>query len=485
MKSIETRLTTAIVLGSLLILGIGSGVFYVSARAVLLREFDAEIKTRAQALAALTTEENDRIVFKISRDMIGDYQSGDQASYYQLWLADESTLARSPSLGNVDLPLDAGSMQSPEFWDFVLPNGEPGRAIGVEFIPELEDASPIQAGESGAPVTLVVASSLENIAHTLTAFRNLLMILGTIMLVAMIVMIRVAIRRGLAPLAEVTDRAGQIDALSLGQRFAVQKMPIELLPICERLNDLLARLEDSFTRERQFTADAAHELRTPIAELRSLSEVSLKWPDDAEATSLAFQDALQIAFKMETIILRLLALARSESGRQLIVLTEVSVAEMVEETWRPFSDRAAENRLVVLREVPPELHLRTDRTLLEAILANLFSNAVEYTPAGGTVQIRVDPDHSWLRLAVSNSVDHLTTDDLPNLFERFWRKDAVRTPSEHTGLGLALCKAFAELLGYLLTAELTGTTLTLTLQCPAADPVPPREMVQSLRPDHH
>jgi two-component system sensor histidine kinase QseC len=260
-------------------------------------------------------------------------------------------------------------------------------------------------------------------------------------------------------------------------------MPMELLPICERLNDLLARLENSFTRERQFTADAAHELRTPIAELRSLSEVSLKWPDDAEATDLAFQDALQIACKMETIILRLLALARSESGRQLIVLTDVSVAEMVEESWRSFSDRATENRLIVVREISSDLHLRTDHTLFEAIIANLFSNAVEYTPEGGTVRIWAGLQDSWVRLAVSNTVDHLAADDLPNLFERFWRKDAVRTPSEHTGLGLALSKAFAELLGYRLTAELTDGTLTIALQGPATIPLQPRETVQSLRPD--
>ena len=483
MKSIERRLMTAILLGSLLILGIGSGVFYLSARAVLLREFDAELKTRAQALAALTTEEDDRILFKISRDMIGDYQPGDQASYYQLWLADESTLARSPSLVSADLPNDAGDMQSPEFWNFDLPNGETGRAIGVEFVPESEDASPIQPGEFGAPVTLVVASSLESIAHTLTAFRNLLMLLGTTMLVAMIVMIRVAIRRGLAPLAEVTDRAGRIDALSLGQRFGTRKMPIELLPICERLNDLLARLENSFTRERRFTADAAHELRTPIAELRSLAEVSLKWPDDAEATALVFQDALQIACKMETIILRLLALARCESGREMIAPAEVSVAAMVEETWRSFSHRASENRLRIVREISSECHIRTDRVLFEAILTNLFSNAVEYTPAGGEVRIRATPRDTWLRLTVSNDVDHLVADDLPYLFERFWRKDTVRTPSDHTGLGLALSRGFAELLGFLLTAELAEGMLTITLQGPATDHVPSREAAESLRPD--
>lgn len=480
MKSIERRLITTLVLGSLLILGMGGALLYFSARTVLYRRFDADLKTRAQAMMALTTQEQTGIVFEIPKEMTKNYRRREKGDYYQLWLADGRILARSPSLADTSLSPAAVDMGSSEYWDLVLPNGEKGRAIGVQFIPESEEQNPTRsARELGAPVTLVVAGSVVGISHRLIAFRNHLMIIGVVMLAATVLMVRIVIRRGLDPLAEMADRASWIEAASLGQRFSTERMPIELLPICERLNDLLARLEASFIRERRFTADAAHELRTPIAELRSLAEVSLKWPDDSEATALAFQDALQIARKMETVISHLLALARCEEGRQMIVPAEVPVLEIVEETWRSFAEHGKQRQLRLISAVPPGLNLRTDRALFAVILANLFSNAVEYTPIGGAVYVRADRHDAFFRMTVSNDVENLTAEDLPYIFERFWRKDPARTSSKHTGLGLALSKSFAELMGFSLSAELAASTITFTLYGTVKDPVQPQQTLQS------
>ena len=220
-------------------------------------------------------------------------------------------------------------------------------------------------------------------------------------------------------------------------------MPAELRPIAERLNDLLARLDEAFQRERRVTADIAHELRTPIAELRALAEVGLKWPEEA-----AFQDAFQIAQRMETLVTGLLALARHESGKQPVGREPVALANLVDKVWQPIAERARGRQLDVAIEVTGDW--QTDPILLRLIVGNLLANAVEYAPNRG--KIRVVGNDSLLE--ISNSTDDLTREDLPHLFERFWRKDVSRTDAGHSGLGLTLARAATAALGLELTAEM-------------------------------
>jgi two-component system sensor histidine kinase QseC len=285
----------------------------------------------------------------------------------------------------------------------------------------------------------------------------------------MIVIVRLIVRRGLAPLAGVAERAAHIDASSLGLRFATESLPTELLPIAHRLNDLLARLERSFERERQFTSDAAHELRTPIAELRSLAEVALKWPEGRESTRQAFCDALEIARRMEAIATGLLSLARCEDGKQTTKREPVAIKELVDELWHPLADQAGHRQLRVAFDVASDVRFVTDRSLLGLVLSNLFSNAVEYTPVGGTVRVSAEQQDGRFKLSVANTVDNLSPEDLPHLFERFWRKDTSRTSSEHAGLGLALAKAFTELLGMKVCVDLLRPdTLVISLEATLA-----------------
>ena len=145
------------------------------------------------------------------------------------------------------------------------------------------------------------------------------------------------------------------------------------------------------------------------------------------------------------------------------------VKELVDEIWRPLADQAGRRQLRVTFDVPSEIRLRTDRALFGLTLANLFSNAVEYTPAAGTVRVSAEQHDGQFRLSVANTVDNLGPDDLPHLFERFWRKDASRTSAEHAGLGLSLAEAYAELLKMKIRADLVRPdTLVLLLEASAA-----------------
>ena len=471
MKSIQMRLMVGLLGSSLLILGIGAAVIHFATRALLFREFDSTLRAKAMALAAATDVKKGGVEFDLADELLQEFSRARSAEYFQLWDSKGKTLARSPSLGTNDLACLFSTTSSPRFWSLRLPNGHHGRAIGFQFTPEGDqtDEQPPVATAPNPTVTLVVASNMHSVRRTLDALTNALLLAAAIVLAGTVVVVRLIVRRGLAPLAGVADRAARIDASSLGLRFATESLPTELLPIAHRLNDLLARLERSFERERQFTADAAHELRTPIAELRSLAEVALKWPEGAEATNQSFRDALEIAKRMEAIATGLLSLARCEAGKQTIKREPVVVKELVDEIWRPLADQAGRRQLLVTFDVPSEIRLSTDRALFGLTLANLFSNAVEYTPAAGTVRVSAEQHDGQFRLSVANTVDNLGPDDLPHLFERFWRKDASRTSAEHAGLGLSLAEAYAELLKMKIRADLVRPdTLVLLLEASAA-----------------
>ena len=435
MKSIRHHLLTSLLAGLTLVLSAGGAALFLRARAVLTSEFDRAQRAEAALLVAQTEEDGE----KVQLDVVGlPVQEYDHDAYYQLSLPDGQTVARSPSLGFDDLPRRSG--------DMVLPNGRPGRAILLQFVPM--PAEEDQVPHPNPPlVTLVIAHPRAGLDRNLAGIGAGLLLVGALVLLATALIVITAVRRGIAPLDAVGQQAATIDASTLKTRFATGAMPVELRPIAERLNDLLARLDEAFQRERRVTADIAHELRTPIAELRALAEVGVKWPEEG-----AFQDALQIAQRMETLVTGLLALARHDAGHQPVAREPVALRTLMDEVWSPLAERARSRQLDVAIDVGGQW--QTDPTLLRMIVGNLLSNAVEYASERG--QIRVTGDAS--RLDISNTTDQITREDLPHLFERFWRKDAARTNGGHSGLGLTLARSASAALGLELSAEMTDTT---------------------------
>jgi two-component system sensor histidine kinase QseC len=276
---------------------------------------------------------------------------------------------------------------------------------------------------------------------------------GLLLLLAAALVVTASLRRGLQPLAALADRASRIDAGSLGSRFPEAGLPDELRGISRRLNDLLGRLGASFQRERRFSADVAHELRTPIAELRALAEVALRAPQGHEPEAGSYRDVLDVAVQMERVVGNLLALARCDAGRQDVKLETLDLGAVARDAWRPFQAGASARGLTVSFDLPPAV-VDGDRALLGAIFTNLYSNAVDHAPAGGALDCALHLSPGGAELAVENTCAGVTGEDLPHLFEPFWRKDAARSDREHSGLGLALVAAYAKLIGAKVEATL-------------------------------
>jgi len=466
MKSIRRRLTFALVLFGCSLWALGGGAAYLAMRAGLVAEFDRAHLTDLSSLANMTEQNEAGLKFDSTGEYVPSFQREDHPDYFQLWEANGSTLYRSPTLlDEPDLPRRVGTLTNPRTWNLILPDGLRGRAAGVRFIPKEDEDTPRRPGSPPLTreVILVAAFHRQVLDSRLRLLKTVLLATGAAMAAATIAAVGLVVRHGLQPLSSLAERAGTIDADSLQLRFPTEQMPNELWPIAQRLNHLLTRLEASFRRERQFNADVAHELRTPIAELRTLAEVALKWPDDPAAAQSALKDALAIALQMETIATGLMALARCES-RQIDVKPEpVPLRELISETSQAFAGKAQDRKLDLQIDVPPESCWRADRAALCSIVTNLLANAVEYAEPNTAVKVGIEKNGAGERLRFSNINRELSSADVAHLFDRFWRKDPARSSAEHSGLGLALAKAYSDSLGMKLEAKLDRAEVIFTL----------------------
>jgi two-component system sensor histidine kinase QseC len=457
-KSIRRQLTLSIFLGfGVLLLSSGAAI-YICTRAALLHEFDAGLRAKAVAIMSLTEQGKDGMQFEPPGSYFSGGDKDSAPRFYELWSDAGASFARSPLLKEENLPRRYGPAGVPVYWNLELPDDQDGRAMGLKFAPKPEDEDGKHFSTQEAVV--VVAADREALDGTLATLAGVLIVAVLVTMGMTIPLVNFSLRRGHAPLALLSQQAAAITADSLQARFPVDSMPEELQPIATRLNDLLGRLENSFARERRFSADLAHELRTPLAELRAQAEVELAWPESGETEK--HRQTLEIALQMEAMVTRLLEMARCESGKIPLQIESVALAPLVDEMWVPLAAKAKEKRLAVEIDIPLAATLQTDRTLLRSILTNLFSNAVEYTQPEGRVEIAWDGGRR--EFAVRNTVEDLNAADVPHLFERLWRKDKARTGPEHCGLGLALSREFAAVLGFTLTAAFPAEkTLAITL----------------------
>ncbi len=442
MTSIRRHLTLGLLAAGALLLAASGVIVWLLVRGALLRQFDASLRSRAAFIQANVEEDDGQLQLELSLEPPGSSGAGMVPTFFQVWTADGVSVLKSESLGALDLPRPAadGLREVPSMAsamvpaDQVLADGTRVRAVAARF-----DAADDKKGLF-RNITLVTARTTAGIEATLRLLSGVLLGTGVTALVLMVPIIRWVLGRGLRPLGRLAERTVAIDVAHLDERLPLGDSPAELRPVVERLNDLLRRLEASFERERRFSSDVAHELRTPVAELKALGELGAAWPD--QATPEAFAQVQAIAGEMEEMITRLTLLARAEAGTRPLALAVTRVDELVGEAVARCADTARGRDLTVERELEP-VTLRTDPALLRMILSNLIGNAVHHAPAGSAIAVRC---HS-AGLVIRNRAPGLSAEDLPRLAERFWRKDESRSGYGHAGLGLSLAQSLAGLLG--------------------------------------
>jgi len=465
MISIRRQLTREMLVVFFVLLSGALAAIYFAARDELIEQFDDALRAKVLAVSSLTSNDSGKIQVDVSDRFFRGFRKESPEDYFEIWTIDDKPAVRSESLDGADLPQPDRPGRPRRVR---LPNGHTGWALLLKFSPA-QEASEHSDGEIKPQLLLVVASDGENLAEALTELLSIGAVSGVLLAATMLWLIPRLLKRGLQPLAQLGEQATRIDADSLTTRFPTVGLAAELQPIVSRLNELLARLEISFERERRFSADLAHELRTPLAELRSLAECSIKWPESREAG--ADQEVLAVAMQMQTIVTNLLMLARAEQQQSVGPLAPVDLKSSVEDAWESYRTKAEERGLQMRWDLAPVV-IQADAGLLRSILGNLFENAADYAPTGGEVQIRLQQNEAGVILRVANQAEGLDPADVAKLFDRFWRKEEARSGGRHFGLGLPLARMFAQAMGWTLTAAMDQQRqleFTLTGPCPTQE----------------
>lgn len=275
----------------------------------------------------------------------------------------------------------------------------------------------------------------------------------------------VVVRRGLAPLRTMRAQAQVVTAQQLSQRLPVQRLPVELAELAGSLNDMLARLEVAFARLSDFSSDIAHELRTPVSNLMTETQVALARPRNAEDYRAVLESNAEELEHMARMIADMLLLAKADNGLVVPHLDSVNLADEVRALFAYYEAVAEDKHLQLC--LSGQAQLQGDRLMLRRALGNLLSNAIRHANPGSCVQITLLNSPTGISMAVTNIGDTIPDDLLERVFDRFFRVDPSRQrSSEGTGLGLAITRSIVTAHGGHIAATSQEGVTTFTIVLP-------------------
>jgi two-component system heavy metal sensor histidine kinase CusS len=362
-------------------------------------------------------------------------------------------LTETPGMGT-ELPMDR----------FPSPSGTPERPRDMRSA----TGKPFEIVSARAPGHLLhvaLDSTPEN--QLLRAFRlKMIPVLAGTLLLSAIVSHRIA-RRGIRPVEEIAREAGRIRSSTLDRRLDTRGLPVEVATLATTMNDMLARLEEAFARLAQFSADIAHELRTPINTLRGEAEVALGKARTPEEYREVLGSALEEYARLATLIESLLFLARAEDPGTEIRRERLDIPGELGSLRDFYEAGAGEKKVALEVAAAPGLVAHLDRTLFQRAVGNLAENALAHTASGGRITLAASRENGTLRLEVSDTGEGIPPEHLPHVFDRLYRVDRSRTGGAGgAGLGLAIVRSIARLHGGEARIESAlgkGTRVTLLL----------------------
>jgi two-component system heavy metal sensor histidine kinase CusS len=299
--------------------------------------------------------------------------------------------------------------------------------------------------------------------------RRLWLVLGVALVVCTLAGYEIA-RRGLRPVAAVAEMAGRIRPATLGERLGTAGLPAELRALADTFNAMLGRLEDSFGRLARFCADIAHELRTPVNNLRGEAEVALGKPRTPEEYREVLGSCLEECGRLARLIDSLLFLARAEDPKTQVQRERLDLAGELASVQEFYGAAAAEAGVRLEVAAVTAVTAELNRPLFQRAVGNLVANALAHTPAGGAITLSAGRDGPQVWVEVADDGRGIDAAHLPHLFERFYRADASRSSAGgNVGLGLPIVKSIAELHGgsVSLTSQ-PGRGTRVTLRFPAS-----------------
>jgi heavy metal sensor kinase len=386
---------------------------------------------------------------------------------YEFQVNDERgrVLFRSDGLGPGGLP--AGRPDSRD--------SHPGIAYATSRVAGVGQARLVSRTIDGPDGPLRIQAAIA-LAPNESAMRRLLLVLalsGPLALAGALSGGYVLARNALAPVDRMSSAAAEITATRLDRRLEGPATDDELGRLARTFNDMISRLQRSFEEVRRFTADAAHELRTPLSVMRTEAEVALRAPRSPERDAQVLEDLLEEIDRLTRLVTKLLFLCREDAGLETGVRQRVRLDDLVRDVADHMQAVAREKGIALEVAELAACSVLGDVDRLRQLLFNLLDNAIKFTPGGGSVRVGVDRGgDGQARIAISDNGIGIGTEHLPRVFDRFYRVDPSRSrDAGGAGLGLAICRSIAEAHQGSLTVTSTparGSTFRLSLPCDAS-----------------
>jgi heavy metal sensor kinase len=401
-------------------------------RASLYGAIDAGLRDRADSLADFLADIETLPGDRMQEELQEHALPGQGGNLFQVRGENGHWLFRSRALAATDVPLPIPSrMAGPESQDYLVENHRVRLySTKVQIV--------------STPYSIEVAAVIDQAASALNSFRFVLLLVTPLLILASTGGAYWISRRALAPIDRITRTAQRISIENLAGRLDLPRNHDELWRLSQTLNEMLARLEASVIRMTQFTADAAHELRTPISLIRTTAEVAVRRTRTSDEYRQALAEILQEAERTSQVVETLMLLARVDSGKERLAVGTVDVTEILNWAAEAGEKLAHANGLEFsLRSEEPVAVLGDAHALQRAVLI-LLENAAKYTPSGGWIRLEGGCRGQYGLISVADSGIGITGEDLPHIFDRFWRADPARTRDDGgAGLGLSIANWIA------------------------------------------
>ena len=447
MKSIRSQLLLWLIPSFIIIAILAGATLYLSEKRRLNDGLDNELNKLARAVqlankmpmlprrlgTAMISPNN---IAENTQRLLSDEN---KVFYIQVWDEVGTTLSKSENLAEYQLSYQKEQHQQ-KHYNSQLASGEDIRthSFTISLGPRVGEIA----------VTVAIAKTESN--QKLATLTYQLIIGGMLFCFLLSIILVFTIRRTLTPIQYLSEKVAEVEAGTLHNRLNLEGVPKEIYPLISRLNQLLARLEKSFERERQFNNDLAHELRTPLAAIRTTSEVAMKWPEQSSVDDYRY--IAESSAQLQNTIDSLLTLARIENSGTEILTEKVNVFTIVEECIALQSSLIKERGITVTLSLNEQRVITSNSHLLRIIISNLINNSVEYAPENS--EVIIGSKRNPLILTIANLAPNLNKSDLTTMFDRLWRKDSSRTGTNHVGLGLSIAHSAAAAISLKLTVEL-------------------------------
>ena len=440
--SLQRRLVGSVLAVVGVALGTLACLLYLSIGETLRERFDEDLMEEARGVASRVEEGPE------GWEVEGEPEAAERSEglWYRVRSDDGAELDGSRGVPG---PVDLGGLVPGTAVTRALEGGGRGRVLQLGVAPRLDEAV---KSPSGRRLVVLVSLPTAPLDQMLSTLRVELAAATGLVSLASALLVGLLVTRAVRRVETLGTEIDRIDATGLDRRLGTDALPAELEPAASKVNQLLGRLEASFERERCFSADVAHELRTPLSGLLAVAELSLSRERPATGHRAALVEVHGIATQMLRMVESLLALARAESGPFSAGEEMVDLKSLVDASANLLAEVGARRALRFSNRIAPGTCVQTDPRAFRLVTQNLLANAMTYTERGGWVTTESDPGRGlWLRVA--DSGPQLPPADLERVFQRFVRLDPARLTGEHHGIGLALVRGLCSRMGASVSAE--------------------------------